>query len=134
MDASTATGLPDRVDDILAHFGIKGMHWGQRKAARAEKIRSTSSEDALNAAGASAKIKKTGLHSLSNKELQDLVSRINLEQQFSKIAPQSKKSKAAKTSAKFLGTVLADIGKQHVRQVITDQTKKLAGELIKLKK
>jgi hypothetical protein len=27
----------ETADDVLEHFGVKGMHWGQRKARRAEK-------------------------------------------------------------------------------------------------
>jgi hypothetical protein len=64
---------------VLEHFGVKGMHWGVRKA---EKRRAVSSTDANNAADAKAKIKKAGgTHVLTNQELQSLVSRMNLEQQ-----------------------------------------------------
>jgi hypothetical protein len=30
------------VDDYLAHFGVKGMHWGQRKAQAVEAVKGAS--------------------------------------------------------------------------------------------
>lgn len=98
------------VEDSLAHFGVKGMHWGSRKAARAEKKRRTSSEDARNASDAHAKVKKSGVHSLSNKELQDMITRMNLEQQFDRLKPASK----SKVAARFVADVLVSAGKQEV--------------------
>jgi hypothetical protein len=76
-------------DDILEHFGVKGMRWGvhrSRSAQAAEReagIRSTSSSDAARAHNAEVKAKTTGIHSLSNEELQHLVTRMNLEKQIS---------------------------------------------------
>lgn len=111
------------VEEVLAHFGVKGMHWGSRKAAKGEAIKSTISDDARAAGDAFVKSKKVGLHSLSNQELQDLVTRMNLEQQLSKLAPPSKKDKATKLATELL----ANVGKQQASKVAND----LAGKAIK---
>jgi len=86
----------------LQHFGIKGMHWGVRRQRAADgKVRGPSkstregvSSDAARAHEARAKVKSHGLDSLSNQDLQHLVSRMNLEQQYSRLT--SDKTNVAK--------------------------------------
>lgn len=63
--------------NVLAHHGIKGMRWGKRKARPSHPV----SEDHANAAAASTKAKEGGVKALSNKELQDVITRKNLEKQ-----------------------------------------------------
>lgn len=104
------------VDDILGHYGVKGMHWGiitkgknAYKKARTEdttevpvtikadpgkKIKTEggkylpTSEDAKKAAIAKQKIKNSGLQSLTNDELRVVVDRMSLEDRYSKMTPQ----------------------------------------------
>ena len=90
------------VDNLLAHHGILGMKWGQRRS-RSELatvsvktksgtqhktiIRTSGGKglsahpDAIAAKVVTQKLKKSGMHTLSNKELQDLATRVNLENQ-----------------------------------------------------
>lgn len=76
------------VDNFLEHFGVKGMRWGVRR----NRAQTPSSSDATNAARVHNKIRQTGgTHSLSNKELQDFITRANLEQQYSRLAHQDPK-------------------------------------------
>lgn len=92
------------VEDVLAHFGVLGMHWGVRKSDSGGSsgpeavvvskkrfgngLKATGGKghgphnEAINATAAARKAQKSGLASLSNTELQSLVSRMNLEQQF----------------------------------------------------
>ena len=63
--------------NVLAHHGVKGMRWGKRKARPSHPV----SEDHANAAAASTKAKEGGVKALSNKELQDIITRKNLEKQ-----------------------------------------------------
>lgn len=88
--------------EFLEHYGVKGMQWGVRKpppapvAAQAKSVvphgkkRKTkvkvqggenqeASEDAIKVAEATAKLKRSGAKALSNKELQELQTRMNLE-------------------------------------------------------
>lgn len=78
------------LDEILEHHGIKGMHWGVRRSqgkdgtvASAHPV--ASSEDSSKATKFRSQAKASGTHTLSNQELQHLVSRMNLEQQYSKL-------------------------------------------------
>lgn len=91
---------------ILEHYGIKGMHWGQRKGPpeavspsatskvphgnrRKTKIETEGGQnhpahnDAIKVAQAKAKLKKSGPAALSNQELRDVANRVQLENQVS---------------------------------------------------
>jgi hypothetical protein len=93
----------------LRHYGIKGMHWGVRRSnptsgGTSESGHPSAHEDAVRVANSRAKAHRGSTDALSTKELQELVLRMNLEQQYSRIAASDP---ASKTSAqKFLnGTV-----------------------------
>lgn len=69
------------LDEVLAHYGVKGMKWGVRKN-RTGGSRPPMSDDAANAKAARSKVRKGGTKALTNKELQNLVDRMNLEQRY----------------------------------------------------
>lgn len=94
MDGGVAYGA-EKVGDILEHHGVKGQKWGvrrQRGAAavtviqKKKKLKSTGghgrkpSEDALKAKKIGQVKKKSGIHALTNEELQTYQKRLNLEQ------------------------------------------------------
>lgn len=93
----------------LEHYGVKGMRWGRRKQrgsrpsgtptpvtvstrpgkrvqARGGQNR-PASDDARKAAALKQKARASTIDSLSNKEIQDLVARLNLEQQYARLDP-----------------------------------------------
>ena len=123
MMAQTIGNMPI---SSLEHIGVKGMKWGVRKARKAERVRATSSTDARVAGDALAKAKKSGLHTLSNAELQSMVTRMNLEQQYSRLKPPSKTSKALK----LVNEMLMSVGKQQVAKVANDVAAKQIGKLL----
>lgn len=99
--------MSDKVEDFFAHYGVKGMKWGVRRSdAQLSKARGKSemSEDAEKAANARIKAKTSGTSSLSNKEMQTLVNRMNLEQQYSRLNP-SKVSRGLSTTKTIVGAV-----------------------------
>jgi hypothetical protein len=88
--------------EVLEHFGIKGMKWGVRRT-RAQ-IDAGASEDHKNAKAAREKARKGGgTKALTNQELQALITRANLETQYSKIAP-SKFDKGKRVVSGILST------------------------------
>jgi hypothetical protein len=93
----------DNVDDVLEHFGVKGMKWGIRK----NKPAKITSADAQKARDAQDLIKKHGTQALDNKDLQHLVTRMNLERQYNNIVAQnpSKIKKGYKFAKDLLGVV-----------------------------
>lgn len=84
--------MGDGVD--ISHYGVKGMHWGVRKgdsggggsAPAVSAPRPRMSEDAKAVEKAFGKIDRGGTDALSNHELQNVVTRLNLEQQFTRLS------------------------------------------------
>lgn len=119
---------------LLEHYGVKGMHWGRRKAVptavgvtavsnvphgtkRKTKIKTQGGEnhpaheDAIKVAEARAKLTKSGTAALSNKELRDVANRIQLEQQVKQLHASGGK--------KFVTGLLKSQGQQSAGRVIT---------------
>lgn len=92
--------MANDANDFLEHYGIKGMKWGKRKAsAEVEKATVTvnnkeidagptkASMDAVTVGGYKSRVAAGGIDALSTKELQQLVNRQNLEQQYERLNP-----------------------------------------------
>jgi hypothetical protein len=83
----------------LSHFGVKGMHWGVRRTASSSSV----SDDHARASEVRSKIKANdGIKSISNRELEDLIRRIQLEKQYNTLNPSS-----FKKATKFIGEILS---------------------------
>jgi hypothetical protein len=113
----------DALETAIAHYGVKGMHWGVRKDTTptdvsvtqkpGKRVRATggknqpASDDAKRAAESRRKARASTVDALSNQELQQLVNRMNLEQQLSRLSE-------GQTSAgkKFAKVFLGDYGKR----------------------
>lgn len=139
----------DPVEQVLEHYGVKGMKWGVRKndsggnrLRRLGKPKTASSEDKARSEALKARVTKKGsTHALSNDELQALVKRMNLEQQYSRLhtTPVNPVVKAGTKTAGFVlknaGDVATNVAKQHAQQVFKEGTapfaNKLAEELAK---
>lgn len=95
MSDSPELAWSHKVEDILAHHGVRGQKWGVRRARGAsavsvtqkgKKLKSTGGEgrkpssDALAAKKIGQVKKKSGVHALTNEELQAYQKRLNLEQ------------------------------------------------------
>jgi len=119
---SAATG--GAVDEFLEHFGVKGMRWGVRR-----KPGAPASEDVQRVKATQSKIKRGKTDALSNKELQDLVTRMNLEQQYSRMVSDQQKKKYE--TNKFIAETLIAIGKNPaVRAGASAAAKKVASVLL----
>lgn len=140
--------IDDVVDNVLIHYGKKGMKWGViaspavrgavgkqakrlktvatsptvQKATTSKtrvttKSRESHSEDAKRAAELRAKINKEGTQSLSNKELQDLVTRMNLASNYAQSA-QKHKSSGRKFAENMVSTIGKDLSKEASKAVV----------------
>jgi hypothetical protein len=91
-----------RLDKVLEHHGIKGMKWGVRRT-RAQL--DAASEDFKTVSTHRSTIKEAGgTHVLSNQELQTVITRLNLEQQYSRLTAQpSTLQKGQKAIKEVLG-------------------------------
>jgi 2'-5' RNA ligase len=83
--------MSDTVDGLLAHYGVKGMKWGVRSS---QSQLSADSEEVAQAKKTKAQIKSNrgSTDSISNKDLQNIVNRMNLEQQYSRLARENSNS------------------------------------------
>jgi hypothetical protein len=100
-------------EEFLAHFGVRGMRWGvrrERSAASAESVRARTLED---------QIRRSGSQSLSNKDLQDLVTRLNLEKQYGQL-----NQKQVSAGRKIAQDILRDSAKQIATQFIVKNAPK----------
>jgi hypothetical protein len=127
----------------LVHYGVKGMKWGVRRSAPAAGVTVTErpgrkvktgggtgqrpSEDAVRAAVARQKARKSTTDALSNRELQDLVNRMNLEQQYSRLAPKTPTQQVSR----FIGETLLGIGKDQASRLARDAAAQQIGKILK---
>lgn len=116
---------------VLSHYGVKGMKWGVVR----DKLRGSSSpgsEDHIVAKEAHRKLKKHGVQSLSNAELQSLINRMDLEQRYSRVVSDSSGGEKAKKEArKFIAGVLKDVGRQQITRIVNDQATKAIARALK---
>ena len=120
-------------DTVLAHYGIKGMRWGVRrdrspvdvtvKTKPGSRVKAEgghnqpASEDAVTAARLHQMAKKSTTDSLSTKDLQLLVNRMNLERQFQSLEKEGVRDSKGKKAAKAF---LKEGGKEFAGSVIND--------------
>lgn len=109
------------VDDFLAHFGIKGMKWGVHRKAKLP-----ASGDAKASLAIRKQAKGGNLKSLSNAELQAAINRMNLEQQFKRLAINERPP-----VQRWITSTLLEVGKREVqvaigKKVATTIAKKVA--------
>lgn len=110
-------------DDFLRHYGIPGMKWGRRKASKEKPSYNSSvrvagapapraSEDAKAANSYQQRAKAGGTAALSTKELQELVTRQNLEAQYSRLNPAP-----VSMGQKIIGDVMPLVGSAFMGQL-----------------
>lgn len=146
--------MPKTVEDVLAHYGIKGMKWGVRRSRKElERLRnepvsvktkpgervkakggrkSDPSDDAIRSAALRQKARASTVDSLSNAQLRELTQRMNLEAQYADLVKRTAppKSRGRKFVDQFVDNELKNIatGKPttsaKLAKVLADQAKK----------
>lgn len=104
-------------EDVLAHYGVKGMKWGRRKKDN------PASSDSSAASSTKTAVKKKGVHTVSNNELQAAIRRMQLEQDFKRLSVNEKPA-----IQRWVASTLLEMGK---REVQTRVAKKVAGVALK---
>lgn len=86
----------------LKHYGVKGMRWGVRK----DRKQSADSKTAET-------LRRKSLSEMSNKELQTLNQRLNLERQYNSLT-----EKKTSRGAKIVKDALAEIAKEQLKDAV----------------
>ena len=106
-----------RTKDFLEHYGTKGMKWGVRKkpgsgVKKTAAKKSAQSTKIKKGAEGSKKYKKSSAKSLSNQELKDRVSRLNMERQYKTLlTPKTQKGSISRGMG-FVGGILKSSGRK----------------------
>lgn len=111
-----------KTNDVLEHYGIKGMKWGVRRSdaqlARAKKKKDRDYQESGDSKKTRA-LKTKSLSEMSNKELETVTRRLQLEKQY-KSATKQEKSKGRK----FVEEVLVDSAKVALKSQVQKQMSK----------
>ena len=92
--------MQQSVEEFIEHHGVKGMRWGVRRARGGTKPSSDYKK--------TAPLRKKKPHELTNKQLEEVNKRANLEKNFQKLNPNLSKAKI--TTMKGKAAVAAVLG------------------------
>lgn len=107
--------MNELVEEFLEHHGIKGMRWGVR---RTRQQLDADAPEHVSAQLVKAKGKRSGTRALTNKEIQDYVTRLNLERQYKQTTPGGKASA-------FITKLLIGAGSQQAQTATNTAAAKL---------
>jgi hypothetical protein len=114
-------------EDVLIHYGVKGMKWG---VSRRSGPSGSPSEDVRKVIEAKAKARAAGgIHSLNNDEVRAIVERMNLERQYNTLNPKKSPLKTGQQVAKEILSVanmanqVITLSKSPVATLIKEQRK-----------
>lgn len=97
----------------LRHYGVKGMRWGVRRSKAQLEADGPGENSAAPSKASGSNPNPKAIKDLDNKELQELVNRLNLEKQYRQLTEKPKKP----TAKDFIKDLLLDIGKTELTRV-----------------
>jgi len=104
----------NQVEDFLSHYGVLGMKWGKRRS-RAELAKARQSTDSKKVSS----LTKRKPTELTNKQLQEINKRLNMEQQYSRLTAKQKSK-----GRKFVEDVLGSASKEAIKNYTSKQMAK----------
>lgn len=113
--SDSATGRVTSVADFLQHYGVKGMQWGKRK--------NPASSDAAASRTVRTAVKKKGIQTVTNKDLETAIQRMRLEQDFKRLKVNDQPA-----VTRWISSTLLEFGKREVQARVA---KKIAGTVAK---
>jgi hypothetical protein len=124
LQISTETPIKD-----LYHYGILGMKWGVRRGSKSgsSTVKRTSGSDDYQKAKT---LKRKSLKDMSNKEIEDLTRRLQLETNYRRLNPVVK-SKGRRFAEAALKTVGKKAAEEFNKQFVGPQVEKIMAQLIK---
>ena len=97
------------VEDVLAHFGVKGMKWGVRTKGK----RPAASTDHRTTVKIKKKARKEGVKALSTKQLNTAANRLSAEKKFSDLVQQTSKMTKGHNTVKNVLAIAGTLATVH---------------------
>lgn len=102
------TDIIPEIDELqqsaIVHYGVKGMRWGQKKAARPVASEAAAKQEVKT------EVKKNKISAISNADLQASIRRMQLEQDFKRLAVNEKSQ-----ISRMVSSILLEAGKREVQ-------------------
>lgn len=121
------------MSEAVSHYGVKGMHWGVHKKEAAEALGNLSKAGAIKKDTTKKRIgekvkKAGGLHTVSDKDLQSFLNRMNMEKQYKSFMQEEAKRRSE--GFKAAGKFLAAVGKIALPILLAGAAAKAAGPTV----
>ena len=121
-------------DDVLEHFGIKGMKWGFRRGpSKSPRFKARMARKESKAARKAWNMKYHKRHSMTEHELQAATRRLRLENDFAEQVRRANQIADTRKPKKEHGKFAKDLGRSVANSVIDTGVKTVVGDLMKNK-
>ena len=121
-------------DDVLEHFGIKGMKWGFRRGpSKSPRFKARMARKESKAARKAWNMKYHKRHSMTESELQAATRRLMLENNFAEQVRRANQIADTRKPNKEHGKFAKDLGRSVANSVIDTGVKTVVGDLMKNK-
>lgn len=116
-------------DDIIEHFGVKGMRWGFRRN-RAERARIRNARKAGKAARKDWNLKYHNRHQMTSTDLRQATERLRMENDFAEQVKRANHIAETRKPAKNYGGIAKTIGQAATNSVVDSGIKIFTRDLM----
>jgi hypothetical protein len=121
-------------DDVIEHFGIKGMKWGFRRSlSKLPQSRTRRAQKESKAARKAWNMKYHKRHSMTERDLQAATRRLRMENDFAEQVRRANQIADTRKPKKEHGKFAKDLGRSVANSVIDTGVKTVVGDLMKNK-